>query len=301
MAKRAAQDTTHNDQERISADIGYHNRGYDLLYNELNSINPLFYDESETWWVWDSNTHQWRITDDIGIMVIVKTHFTIPNDGATKRQQKILDVLRVDSRHHKPQPFPAQWVQCRNTIMDINTGKTFPATSDYFCTNPHPHTIGTTTDTPIIDKLLKEWAGEVGAVQLKELFAYCMYNGYPLSFVFALIGGGRNGKSHCLNVLQRFIGETNCCSTEFEYLMTNRFETFKLYKKNVCLMSETSHQTMENSTMMKKLHGKRPHDVRTKIQRQLRRQKLRETHHRNKQLTANGRHERRELPSLVRH
>ena len=62
-----------------------------------------------------------------------------------------------------------------------------------------------------------------------------------------------NGKSKYLELLRKFIGQDNCCSTELDTLMQSRFEVTRLHKKLVCQMGETNFNEM-NKTKYKITH-----------------------------------------------
>ena len=67
----------------------------------------------------------------------------------------------------------------------------FEATPDYLLISMIPHKIGSSEETPILDKLFNDWQGE-NAELLEEISAYCMYDDYPIQRIFAFIGPGGN-------------------------------------------------------------------------------------------------------------
>jgi putative DNA primase/helicase len=64
-----------------------------------------------------------------------------------------------------------------------------------------------------------------------------------------------NGKSKFLELLRRFIGKDNCCSTELDTLLSSRFEVTRLHKKLVCQMGETNFSEIKKTSILKKLSG----------------------------------------------
>ena len=124
-----------------------------------------------------------------------------------------------------------------------------------FATNPIPHEIGKSEDTPIMDNIFKDWVGEEYVQTLYEILAYCMLPDYPLHRIFCLVGSGMNGKGKFLELISRFIGDKNKTSTELDYLLNNRFEAAKLYKKLVCLMGETNFTELSKTSLLKRLSG----------------------------------------------
>jgi putative DNA primase/helicase len=70
-----------------------------------------------------------------------------------------------------------------------------------------------------------------------------------------IFGGGLNGKSKFLDLLRKFVGDSNCCSTELDILLNSRFEVTRLHKKLVCMMGETNFEEMSKTSLLKKLTG----------------------------------------------
>lgn len=61
--------------------------------------------------------------------------------------------------------------------------------------------------------------------------------------------------SKFLELLRKFVGEKNVCSTELDTLLTSRFEITRLHKKLVCQMGETNFNEMSKTSILKKLSG----------------------------------------------
>ncbi len=87
-----------------------------------------------------------------------------------------------------------------------------------------------------MDRIFEEWVGKKNIQQLYEILAYSLIPDYPIHRIFCFIGSGLNGKSCFLNLLRKFIGTKNCCSTELDTLISSRFEVTRLHKKLVCQM-----------------------------------------------------------------
>ncbi len=76
-----------------------------------------------------------------------------------------------------------------------------------------------------------------------------------LQRLFAFVGSGSNGKGVFLSIVEKFLGEDNCTSTELKILATNGFESSALYKKQACFMGEVDAYDMQNTNLLKKLSG----------------------------------------------
>ena len=218
-------------------------------------IKPFFYNESKIFWMWDNIETRWKMTDEINIMNelddIWKSNITYKN----KFKSEMLESFRRVGRKHLPKDLPKTFIQFKDKFFDIKTKKIIPVTPEYFATNPIPYELGSNSSTPVIDKLFEEWVGKDYVITLHEIIAYCCLSSYPIHSLFAFVGVGRNGKSTFQNLLKRFIGKDNICSSELDLLINNRFESAKLYRKLVCLMGETNSNTLKNTSVLKKLCG----------------------------------------------
>jgi putative DNA primase/helicase len=145
--------------------------------------------------------------------------------------------------------------------VDIQTNEVIDATPKYFITNPIPHKLGESTETPTIDELLREWVtkedyqDESYSKTLKEIIAYCFLADMPIHRIFCFIGEGLNGKGTFLRLIENFVGESNKCASEIEVLVNNRFESSRLYKKLICIFGEIDKGIFNKTKTLKSLSG----------------------------------------------
>jgi len=226
------------------------------LSEQILQIQPLYYDEKKLWWVWNKKEFKWEITDETNILNFVR-ELSFANTIKSKEKMEILEALKQEARLKKPKDIKKTWIQFKNIIIDIKTGKEFKATPEYFVTNPIPYPLHKQKyiKTPIMDKIFEEWVGKEYIQTLYEIISYCLIPDYPIHRIFCLIGEGMNGKSCFLNLLRKFVGKENVCSTELDTLLTSRFEITRLHKKLVCQMGETNFNEMNKTSILKKLSG----------------------------------------------
>lgn len=224
------------------------------LAEKFIKVQPLFYDKSKLWWVWNFKEYRWEMCDEVDIMNEISKN--TPADTVTSKERtEILESLKQVSRLNSPKPMKNTWIQFREKIIDIETGEKFNATPDFFITNPIPHSLGDNEETPNMDRIFEEWVGKNFVQTLYEILAYCLIPNYPIHRIFCFIGEGMNGKSKYLELLRNFIGNDNCCSTELDTLLNSRFEITRLHKKLVCQMGETNFNEMNKTSILKKLSG----------------------------------------------
>ncbi len=223
---------------------------------EFCEKQPIFYDKSGLWWIWDTQKLFWELTDEIDILNMINKSLNVDIIKSNERNE-ILNALKQEGRKHIPKPIKPTWIQFQDEIFDIKTGETFNPTPEFFVTNPIPYKMDGRKfiETPIMDRIFEEWVGEKYVKTLYQIIAYCLLPDYPLNRIFCFIGGGMNGKSKFLELLTKFIGQNNCTSTELDTLLTSRFEVTRLHKKLVCQMGETNFNEMSRTSTLKKLTG----------------------------------------------
>lgn len=235
--------------------IDNYQQNVELFYK----LQPFFYDKSKIFWFWNKKQNKYEIVDDTDVMIMLDDILGLKGQTINaKTKNSYLEAFQRVGRRNHPKNAPEKWLQFKDKAYSINSKNIYDVTPKYFFTNPIPWNIGGSEETPILDKLLEEWVGKDQMKVLYELIAYCCYRKYPIQLLFCLWGNGRNGKSQFLNILNKFLGDTNTTSTELDLLAghnKNRFEVFKLYKKLACFLGETNFGLLENSSLLKKLCG----------------------------------------------
>lgn len=220
-------------------------------------LKPYFYDGAGFFWLWNSEKKCYERKDELQLMNKIKSLANNKQFQITQQTfwTEMLRSLKLIGRSYEPQPFNKTWVQFEDEIYDYKTKEKFDATPAYFNVNPIPHRIGKIKDTPIIDKLFKEWVGDKYVLTLKEAMALAMLQDYPLHRIVCLHGRGLNGKGVFLRLLAKFIGKNNICSASLSKLIKSNFEASKLYKKLLCIMGETDFAALKDTSIIKQLTG----------------------------------------------
>lgn len=228
-------------------------RGQGELFTK---IQPLFFDKNGLFWLWNLKETKWEIVDEVDVLNMIADS-TGQDIISPKNRTIILNTLKQEGRRKVPTSMKTTWIQFKDVILDIEKGEKFYATPEYFVTNPLPYKMNEDNieATPVMDRIFEEWVGKENVRQLYEILAYCMMPDYPINRLFCFIGSGMNGKSKFLELLRKFIGGTNCCTTELDTLLTSRFEITRLHKKLVCMMGETNFNEMSKTSILKKLTG----------------------------------------------
>lgn len=234
------------------------------MYRQLAEVlikkHPYFYDKSKIWWLWNFKKYCWEIIDEIDIMNVFDTQFTMSSETPNTKL-KILEALKKIGRKNIPKEAKKTWIQFKDKIVDIKDTKdtktitSWIATSEWFVTNPIPWELGEKEDTLIIDKIFKEWVGEKYVKTLYEICAYCLLCDYPLHRIFCLLGSGCNGKSKFIGLINKLVGKDNSTTSELDLLLNSKFEKSKLFKKLVCSIGESNFTTLQKTAALKQLTG----------------------------------------------
>ena len=217
---------------------------------------PLFYDKSSLWWLWNKKELFWELSDEIDILNLIGESLNLDVVRAQERNE-IINALKQVGRTKSPKPIKPTWIQFKDKIFDIKTGETLEPSPNYFATNPIPYSLNKDKfmETPVMDRIFEEWVGKDYIKTLYEIISYCLLPSYPMNRLFCFMGSGMNGKSKFLEMLSKFVGERNCTSTELDTLLCSRFEIARLHKKLVCQMGETNFNEMSKTSILKKLTG----------------------------------------------
>ena len=226
-----------------------------LILDEFWKKRPFLFDKNKVWWLWNHNTCGWETTDQTELINAFNYKGKKRFSTNSRHKNEIIEGMRQVGRRKIPPEAPKSWVQFKDKIFNIATGTIMSATPDYFICNPIPYSIGEDETTPIMDSLFESWVGKKYVIDLYEIIAYCCYTDYPIHVLIAMIGSGRNGKSRFQALLGKFIGSHNISSSDLDNLLDNRFETFKLYRKLVCNLSEMHWSTITKSPKLKRLTG----------------------------------------------
>lgn len=219
----------------------------------LQERHPIYFDPSRNFWLWNLDKCCYERVDETELLCAISEAFdyTIYN---SKVKTEVLEALKITGRQRRVKPPKKSWVQFIGEVFDTDTGLTFNATPEYFFASPVPHRLGDSEETPIIDKLFRDWLNEKAPLLL-EICAYSLLDDYPLQRIFAFQGSGSNGKSKFLELLRKLLGDSNCTGTDLERLCQSRFEAAKLYKKKAAFISDAGYTTLNKTNILKNLTG----------------------------------------------
>jgi len=226
----------------------------DILLDYKEKI-PIYFDKAKLFWLWDYNNKKWEYVDETQIKLLIQDNFTGVDMTNSSTDGKISKAIKLVGRRRNLKDPVNEWIQFKNKTININLNKEIEMDNSFFFVNPIPWDVSDSDDTPIMDSLIESWVGKDYLQTMYQIIGYCIYRNYPIHRIFCFTGSGRNGKSQFLKIVNKFLGDTNTCSTDLDLLMTRPFESFKLYKKLVCQMGETNYEGMKRTAILKSLSG----------------------------------------------
>lgn len=224
------------------------------LAEQFYQATPFFYDKSGMFWVWNGKFYE--MVDDTDILNRIDDALvTSRNTIESKLKNEIMEALKRVGRRHIPNKPPMSLISTESGLYDIDTGAITTPGPHYFFVNHAPWEIGSSEDTPTIDRLFREWVGEKNSIKLLELCAYVLYRSYPIQRIIFLVGEGANGKGSFTRTLEKFTGVQNTNSFDFSKFGTDKFASVKLHGKLWASSSEADFKIMRKTSRIKALCG----------------------------------------------
>jgi phage/plasmid-associated DNA primase len=219
-------------------------------------------DDQGYWWLWNPIEYRWEVKDMVDIFNAVDDKITDSSNTIDHKIKSLLkEALERQARRNKPKQLDWKWIQFKEKLYNFENGKTMEATSEYFISNPIPWNVGTSRETPILDKLLDDWLNNNKREKrdikvLKDLFAFCLPTKYFIKLIPFLYGEGNDGKSQFIKLVVKFLGKENCTATTLYYIENSSFGTYNCFKKLLCQINEVPKNEIKKITNIKTMSGR---------------------------------------------
>jgi putative DNA primase/helicase len=142
-----------------------------------------------------------------------------------------------------------------NGLFYIKSGELKPHTPEYLSTIKLALTYDPQAKCPNIDKFLKQIMESKDIETIQELIGYSLIPDYSIQKAFLFLGEGSNGKSTLIQVMESFVGKSNCSSESLQSLEQQRFASAGLYGKLLNTYADIPTKPVEHMTMFKMLTG----------------------------------------------
>jgi P4 family phage/plasmid primase-like protien len=200
-------------------------------------LQPIIFDDAD-FYIYDKESGVWKVTSAnlIG-QAAERALDKYATNNLIESSIKLLGkrtIIHPDDFKHNN-----QFLNVKNGMFEIETGKMYPHDSKYLSRIQMPVEYDENAPFDLWDKFL----GEIFVDDLEKILALQSYYGYCLlqdcryQKSLFMVGDGANGKSVACDVLINILGENNVCSLPLE-LMGERFLIVELKDKLVNVASE---------------------------------------------------------------
>ena len=162
------------------------------------------------------------------------------------RYKTLIDDDRLGSHRNK--------IVLRNGVYNLETYELEPFNPELYAISYLPITYYPEADCPRIHQFIEQVTPDY-IDTIYEVFGYCLLNDYPLAYALFLLGGGANGKTTLLNLLEAFIGEENVSNGTLQQLAEDRYLLHILYGKLANISGDIPAKPIKYTGIIKMLTG----------------------------------------------
>lgn len=199
-------------------------------------------------WVYNPETHTDTLSD------------TLRNQHRSNYNSLVSDhlksMLRKTGQVIKDEPH-TNLINLTNGMYDWEKGSLTPHNKNKMSTVQLSFAYDSQATCPKFDKWLSETMPNNEQLAL-EVIGYMMLNGNPKHKAILLVGGGRNGKSTFLRIIQKMMGTENYSSLTLKQLSTERFAPVAMYGKLANIAGDIHEGHLNDSTVFKAITGLDP-------------------------------------------
>jgi P4 family phage/plasmid primase-like protien len=149
-------------------------------------------------------------------------------------------------------------INLKNCLYDLRTGTVMPHTPDHLSLNQLPVMYDENARCERFDQFLREiLPDDRDRRTTMEMFGHTLISSYDYHYWFILLGGGANGKTTLLNILNMLLGLRNVSAVALQDL-ESVFSTAQMFGKMANISSDLSSKDLWQTGVLKKLTGKDP-------------------------------------------
>lgn len=142
-----------------------------------------------------------------------------------------------------------------NGILNLRNGELDQWTPEEYHRTKIPIEYNSNADCPRIDAFFHEIVENKDVPTLYQLAAHTLYKKHEAEKAAMLVGGGENGKSVYLDLLEHFIGEENVAHQSLQSLSHDQFAANNLHTRFANFHPDMSGERIKDLGMFKKLTG----------------------------------------------
>ncbi len=165
------------------------------------------------------------------------------------------EVIRyLEIRAKEVKPSSEKFILVKNGVLNFETKQLLEFTPNIIIQNKIPVNYNPGAYSEIMDKTLNKICCYDTKLRMliEEMIGYTLFRRNELGKCFILTGGGSNGKSTLLDIMNEFLGEENISAVDLKELR-DRFKTFQLEGKLANIGDDISNQRITDDSIFKKL------------------------------------------------
>jgi len=178
----------------------------------------------------------------------------LEDDWTRRRADEVVGYLRDSSPALDRNP-PLDVINCRNGLLDLNTGRLQPHTPDLLSCVQIAADYEPRAKCPAIDVFLGEVLPPDARATFLEFAGYLTTPDTSMQRAVMLLGPGANGKSVALHLLTSLIGVDNVSNVPLHKLEDDRFAVASLYGRLANIFSDLDARALRSSSAFKAIVG----------------------------------------------
>lgn len=156
-------------------------------------------------------------------------------------------------------------INLKNGLLNVATGEFTKHTPDIFMLNQLPILYNKSVDCPAIKRFIEEVVEKDAIPAIQEYCGYCLFRDYSIAKAFVLVGGGSNGKTTFMRLLEAFLGMENISRIAMQDFDRDPFSMCNLYGKLANVYDDMPSSALISTGKFKQVTGNSPLEARVKF------------------------------------
>lgn len=224
---------------------------------EIQKNNKFIEDKYKRFWRYEESEGIWKDNADSFIKTTLRNNLFGDEQQKRNYVEEVVAYIK-DSNHNdnfKPNADP-YLIAFKNKVFNLNINQWQDFMPEHYLTNKINIEIDENVkECPVIDNFFQESIGEEYKQILYDLASYSLFRELPYQKVFFVYGSAGTGKSQYMNLLEKFLGDDNCCSFEPRDIEKDPYAGGQMLYKLGNIASDINYDALDNVNQIKKLTG----------------------------------------------
>jgi len=173
--------------------------------------------------------------------------------GAFKpnRAEDVMKTIAVDTAVQPERLNLPGIVNFKNGMLDLKTGELQPHSPYRLSSVQFKAIYDSKAEAPCVERFLKEILLEEDVLRIFEMVGYAMDASANFHSAFLLVGGGNNGKSTLLKVIEKLFGSENLCTVGLQTLEDVQWAPARLFGKSANVVADMELSVLKTAAIFK--------------------------------------------------